>query len=231
MSRMPAPHPDKKLLCGQCRWYFVGHEGQTCIKLRGVQQMTPACIEWEPFKPSPFHKIVTDKYLVGLQNTVQILPPEDVARIEAELKGYKISAGPKISMNDFGNEADLLAIVNKFERNQAYTERLVEMKEDLMDRLNKLNRLMKDAQAYILSNYREQVQSFKNEGERGAFYLAALPHLFKAIDTVDDLVKKIDRLLQNHKDTHFSLCQIQDGVKRIWDFRIQAMATGQRVKG
>lgn len=229
MSQMPAPHPNKDFKCGQCRWFYVGFENRTCIHSRGVQQLTQACIEFEPYKPGAFDRVARDKYIVGIEGQVRTLAADYVKQILAELKTYRISTTTKITINDFGDEADLLELINKFERNQAYSERLVELREELIEKHSSLNRMMKDAQAYLLTNYREHIGSLKNEGERGAFYHNALPKLFDAIDEVDGLVKRIDRLLQGLKDTHFSLCQIQDGVKRIWEFRIQAMTTSQRI--
>lgn len=226
---MPAPHPNKDFKCGQCRWFYIGFENRTCIQVRGVQQMTQACMEYEPYRPGAFDRVQRDKYIVGIEGQVVALSAEYAKQVATEIKSYKISTTTKITINDFGNERELLEIINKFERNQAYSERLVEIREELYDKLGKLNGFMKEAQAYLLTTYREQISSLKNEGERGAFYKNALPRLFDAIDEVDSLVKKVDRLLQSLKDTHFSLCQIQDGVKRIWEFRIQGLATTNRI--
>jgi hypothetical protein len=113
----------------------------------------------------------------------------------------------------------------------SYTDRVVGIEDELSEKYNELNALMKEVQGYIFSNYRELIQSLKNDSERGAFYKAVLPVLINALDGIESAQKRAAAIHQNLKDTHFSLCQIQENALKVWDYRLQVLSGQLRSHG
>lgn len=225
LEKMPPAHQNTQYKCGQCRWLYVGYDGVTCQQKRAATLHTQACIEFDPYRPSTFDKVCRDKYIVDLQKRTEIMSEADIKKISDELKTYRITLKPK--SNDFSqytSEDSMLEISHRFERCSSYMDRVVEIRSDLMDRQDLLSALMKDAQAHIFAHYTDQLRALKNDSERGAFYKGVLPVLFSAIDAIDGLVRKADMVQQNLTNAHFSLKEMQAGVMKVWDYRMQSAA-------
>lgn len=231
MEQMPPPNLQQNLVCGQCRWFYIGHNQRTCQKTRGVQQATRACIEFDPYKPSPYEKIIRDKYLVGLQQNIPDVPEHYIDQITKEIKKYRITASPKVDYCEFVEEKDMLRLVHSFEKCQAYMDRLVELRLELIEKQTTLQKLVKDAQSYLLMTYPEQIRGMKNESERGAFFHGVMPGLMGTVDKVQTLLNKVEILQSNLKDAHFSLRETQAGAKAVWDYRAMTLSTTNRSRG
>lgn len=225
-EKMPALHQNNSYKCGMCRWLYVGYEGVTCQQKRDVGIQSQACIEFEPYKPSPFDKVVRDKLLVELQSRAAVIKAETLKPMLDELKTYKVSAKAKFGdFSQYTDEADLLDIVNRLEKCQSFMDRVVDIRLDMQEKLNTLLLLMKEAQSYIFATYPEQVRNLKNDSERGAFYQGVLPDIFRSIDLIQGVVSKAESLEANLKNTHFSLKEMLAGVQSVWNYRLQYAST------
>jgi hypothetical protein len=232
LEKMPPAHQNPQYKCGQCRWLYVGYDGVTCQQKRGVTLQTQACIEFDPYRPSTFDKVCRDKLLVELQKRVAVPKEEYIQKIADELKTFKISMKPK--SHDFSQYTvvkDLLVISHNFEKCSSYMDRVVEIRSELMTYQDGLAAIMKEAQGYIFSNYTDQLRALKNDSERGAFYQGVLPTLFKAIDQIDGLVRKTELVQANLTNQHFSLKEMQAGVMKVWDYRMNSLDSRKLSRG
>jgi hypothetical protein len=230
---MPAPNPDKRLNCGSCKWLYAGHEGKTCAVLRQVEAATPACIEWSKYMPSPFHAIEQDKYIKQLEASMVALSESFLKQKSKELDGYKLYKKEEFNDKDprsYISDDTMLLLSHRFELCQAYMERVVELRNELGETLGSLKSLRKDANAYLFSQYNEQIRSLKNDSERDTFARNAFPKLARAIDQIETVIEKAILISTNLKDTHFSMARAQDGAIAIWNTKLQSMDSGRRSK-
>ena len=228
---MPATHQDRNLKCIHCKWFHIGFEGKTCRVTRQVEGETQACIEFQHFRASPYDVLTKDKFLREMERNIQIFSDEYLETISQELGQYKLSKGTKLDFGQMASEEKLIELAQKFETCQAYTDRVIEIKNQLNQKGMELQRYMKDAQGYIFSHFTEQARGLKNEAERGMFYRNAMPSLFHAIEKLDTVVQKAQTIHQNLKDQHFSMCQTQDACTEVWKARVQSLVSGQRSQG
>lgn len=227
---MPQPHGDKRLKCGQCKWFYVGYRGKTCQKTREVLADTPSCIEFLAYANNPLYIIKSDKYISELEKTVELVAEEYLKNLVEEISGYHLFDKDDLDPRSYMAESEMLALSHKFETCQAYTDRIVEIKNDLRMRLSEFNSLMKDAQGYLFNSYMDHIRALKNDSERSAFYRNILPRLSAAIDKVERVLEKADLIHSNLKDTHYSMCRVQDGALEVWKSRIQNMVSTTRSK-
>ncbi len=228
---MPAQHVNAQFHCGQCRWFVTGYNGVTCEHKRGVARETRACIEFDPYRPGPFDKILHDKYLRGLQQDVKVYTEEYLLKLGAELKQYRIHKDTSPAYREYGTEVEVLELAQRIETCQAYMDRVLDMQLQMQEKQDELEAMVKKAQSYIFSNYSEQIRNLKNDGERGAFYHATAPFLFEAVDKTESLLKRIEIVQGNLKTSHFSLREVQNAVKLVWESRISTNATRSSTRG
>lgn len=227
---MPQPNGDKRLKCGQCKWYYIGYRGKTCQKTREVQTDTQACIEFLAYANNPLYIIKSDKYINELERSIQSLAEEYLKKIEMELDTYHLFKVDDLDARSYMAESEMLQLSHQFEICQAYTDRVVEIKVELGARNAEFQSLMKDAQGYLFTSYTDHVRTLKNDSERVAFYRNILPRLSASIDRLESVLERAALIHTNLKDTHYSLCRTQDGALEIWKSRIQGIVSNTRAK-
>lgn len=231
---MPAQHGDAKLKCGQCRWFVQGFNGRTCQVTRKVVPETRACIEFQPYKQSPFEAFQKDKFLIEMRKTLLVWTEETVKKYSNEIKTYRLLKEEKVLKDpmSYVEEAKLAELGQRFETVQIYAERLLDLRYEIMDKKNELNSFSKEVQAYLFTEYRDLVQSLKNDSERGSFYRHVCPELYRAVDHMDTLHDKAELAYQALKDCHFALTRKQEAVLELWKSRIasqQVRSSGKSV--
>jgi hypothetical protein len=232
---MPLAHEDKRLRCVQCKWYYVGFEGNTCRKTREVVADTQACIEFLPYKPGAFESIHKDKFLRELESSAQAFTDEFLKSQSKELNQYskiynKEKDIPTDPMDKLSDER-MMAQSVKFDMCATYMERVLEIKHTLLEKSTTLQSLMKDAQAYLISSYPDQIHTLKNDTERQAFNRMALPHLSKAIDKLEAVLTKTGNIYDNLKNIHFALKESQAGSLEVWKHRKTVLGGMKGAKG
>ena len=229
---LPAPHQDKRLKCDTCKWMYLGFEGKTCRQLREVELTTSACIEYQPYRPTPFTIVEQDKWIRGMEISIQTFKKEFLDEKEREIETYRMyedfdDKDPRSYMSD----ETMLYLCHRFEVCQTYMERIMEMKNELGRKKGELAILYKEASAYLFVQYSEQLRTLKNESERSNFYRNAMPRLSRIIDEIDIVIEQATALQTNLKDTYFSMRQTQEGAMEIWKARVQSLDTSKRSKG
>ena len=227
---MPPNHGDASKKCGSCQWFCLGFEGKTCQQLRQVVETTRACIEYQPFRQSPFSIIEKDKFLVEMRKTILIWTQTTITQYDREIKQFKITS-KDTQLKDpmaYVEEGRLAELSCKFETCNTYQERLLDMRFSIMDKCEELEQYAKDVQAYLFNQYKEYVTNLKNEGERGAFYRAAAPELFKALDKMQTLKEKAEMAQDQLKNAHFALSRKQEAVLELWRARVNSVAAHNR---
>jgi hypothetical protein len=228
---MPASHANPEYKCGLCQWFHVGFEGKTCQKTRKVQSDTRACIEFQQYKNTHYGMLSKDKFLKDMTATLTVYSKEKLDKDLAELAQYRLFKTPDIEFRDLATEENMILLAHSFEVCQAYTDRVLEIKQELSLKRAELDGFINDSQAYIFSQYSEMVRTLKNETERNLFFRFALPAVFRASEKLDTVLNRAEGTLNNLKQTHFSLCQMQDGAKEVYKARIQSLVAGTRSKG
>jgi hypothetical protein len=228
---MPAFHANSDYKCGLCKWFHIGFEGKTCQKTRKVMADTRACIEFQLYKNSPLEPLARDKFLREMEKTLTVYSKEKLDTYLEELASYRLFKTPDIEYRDLATEENLLMLAYSFQQCQAYTDRVLEIKQDLEVKRGELNGFLQDAQAYLFSQYAEQVRGLKNETERGMFFRYAMPAVFRATEKLDAVLNRAEGVMNNLKQSHFSLCQMQDGAKEVYKSRLQSLVSGTRAKG
>lgn len=223
---MPLAHEDKRLRCIQCKWYHVGFDGKTCRKTREVVADTQACIEFLPYKPGAFEVIHQDKFLRELEQSTQTYADEFLKTLSKELNQYtKVYAKDAIPSDpmDKLSEEKLMAQSQRFDTCATYMERVLEIKHTLFEKSLLLQGLMKDAQAYLIASFPDQIHTLKNDTERQAFNRMALPHLCRAVDKIEAVIKKSEGIYDNLKNIHFALKESQAGSIEVWKHRMSVL--------
>lgn len=228
---MPAQHANPEYKCAHCKWFHVGFDGKTCQKTRKVMSDTRACIEFQMYKGSHLEPLFKDKFLREMEKNLTVYSKEKLDKDLTELATYRMFKKPDIDHRDLATEDNLLKLANAFEQCQAYTDRVLEIKQELELKRSELEGFSNDAQAYIFSQYSEQVRGLKNETERNMFFRYAMPAVFRATEKLDTVLNRAEGVMSNLKQTHFALCQMQDGAKEVYKARIQSMVSGNRSKG
>jgi hypothetical protein len=185
------------------------------------------------FRKSPFAVIEKDKFLIEMRKTMMVWTKDTIDKYDKEIRGYKILS-KETQLKDpmaYIEEDKLAELAMKFEVCQAMSERLLDIRYNIMDKCDELQSFAKDVQAYLLNQYRDHVQSLKNESERGAFFRASAPELFRALDKMQLLQGKVELAQDNLKSTHFALSRKQDAVLELWKSRISSAATKVRSGG
>lgn len=230
VQNMPAPHGDASKRCGQCQWFVQGFEGKTCQVLRNVSTDTRACIEFQPFKQSPFSIIEKDKFLIEMRKTMLVWTEESLKDYDRKVRSFKITS-KEAQLKDpmaYVDEAKLAELGCVFQTCQAYSEALLELRYNIMDKSEELQTYAKEVQAYLFSQYKEHVGGLKNDSERAAFYRAAAPELFRALDKMEALKKKAELAHENLKSTHFALGRKQDAILELWKAKIASLSSDSR---
>ena len=231
-KNMPSTHGDKRLRCGQCKWFFIGFEGNNCQRTREVLADNQACIEFQPYRDSFFSLIERDKYIRELERSIKTTYDPFLKTISEEIKTYHLYLLEEKdrSPGNYLLEENILELSHRFEVCQAYTDRVVEIKNLLVDRISEIQGLLKDAQGYVFAQYPEQTKALKNDSERGAFYRHILPVLTKIVEKLESLQVKVDNIHTNLKDTHFAMSKTQDGVLQVWEERTRNLVSRQRAQ-
>jgi len=227
---MPQAHGDKRLKCGQCKWFYVGYRGKTCQKTRETQAETQACIEFLAYANNPLYIIKSDKYIGELERSIEVVSEEYLKKLEIELDGYHLFKLDDLDPRSYMAESEMLGLCHKFEICQAYTDRVVEIKNELGMKTAELKSLMADAQGYLFNSYMEHIRALKNDSERNAFYRNILPRLSATIDRIERVIEKAHLIHTNLKDTHYSMCKTQDGALEVWKSRLQGISASTRSK-
>lgn len=214
--------------CGQCKWYGFPIKGKTCRETREVEINTPACVEFQVAKTRPFEPIERDKYVQDIERNIEVFTKDYLKQFAEELKTYHLFDHKKKDARSYMSEEEMLGLAARFETCQAYTDRVVEIKNEIREQYGKLQGLLKDCQGYLFSHHTDVVRSLKNDKERDVFYRAVLPRLCQAIDRLEAVLDKADLAHVNLKDTHFSMCKTQDAAIEIWKTRVQGLDAHRR---
>jgi hypothetical protein len=232
---MPLAHEDKRLKCIQCKWYHIGFEGKTCQQVRQVVADTPACIEFVAYKPTVFEVIHKDKFLRELEKSAQTFTDDFLKQQRKELDQYTkiydkdkvVGADPMEKLSD----ENMMAQTQKFDVCATYMERVLEIKHQLLEKSTLLQSLLKDAQAYLLTSYPDQIHQLKNDTERQSFNRMALPYLCKAVDKLESVITKTGNVYDNLKNVHFALKESQAGSLEVWKHRKTVLGGMKGAKG
>jgi hypothetical protein len=228
---MPANHADIRLKCKDCKWMYQGFGGKTCQVTRQVEPETRACIEFQIYRPSPYSLVEQDKWVKEMEKSIQTFSEEYLEKQEAELDTYKMykDFNPK-EPRSYMSEETMLLLSHRFEVNQNLMERIIEIKSEMKKKFAQLLSLQKDTNAYLFTQYTEQLRALKNESERSNFYRNATPRLSRCLDEIEHVIDKANEFYLLFKDTHFSMKQTQDGALEIWKSRIQSIDSSNRSK-
>jgi flagellar biosynthesis chaperone FliJ len=226
---MPTQNGDARLKCGGCRWFVTGFEGKTCQITRQVVADTRACVEFQPYKPSPFANIEKDKYVLEMRKTMLVWTEQTIKQYDRDIRAFKIvsNKAPLKDAMSYVEDEKLAELGQMFEECQAAQERLLDLRFNINDKCQELQSFAKDVQAYLFSAYQDYVQVLKNESERAAFYRAAAPELFRAVDKMENLKTKIELTHETLKNAHWALRGKLDAVLELWKARVASMNMGR----
>jgi hypothetical protein len=221
-QNMPAANGDARLKCGGCRWFQVGFKDVTCQQTRLVNADTRACIEFQPYKTSPFGQIEKDKFMIEMRKTMLVWTEQTIKQYDQDIRSYKLVTKKKVLADPMSyiSEERLAELGHMFEECQAMQERLLDLRFNINDKCVELKSFTDDVQAYLFSQYQDFVQVLKNETERKAFYRAAAPELFRAVDKMESLKSKVEMTHESLKNTHWALRGKLDAVLELWKARV-----------
>jgi len=228
---MPAAHQDLRLKCDGCRWFRTGFKGQNCRKTRQVEVTTQACIEFIPYRPGVFDSIQSDKYVRDLEKTLEVFTEEYLKKVSKEADQYMLVREPSKDPQSYMTDEQMAGLAHQFQLCQGYLDRVLDARNTLHEKMAEMQSLSKDAQAYLFGSYVETIRGLKNDSERLAFYRHATPALYGAIDRLESVLEKFERVYQNLKDTHFNMARTQDAALAVWESKIQQMDSTKRSRG
>jgi hypothetical protein len=208
---------------------YVGYEGKTCRQLRQVELSTPACIEYQIYRATPFLAVEQDKWIKEMEASIEVFSKDYLKGKERELETYLMYEDfDEKDPRSYMSEETMLHLCHRFEVCQNYMERVMELKNELGSKKAQLLSLQKDASAYLFTQYTEQLRALKNESERSNFYRNAMPKLSRALDEIEAVLEQVVSLQTNLKDTYFSMRQTQEGALEIWKSRVQSLDIAKR---
>lgn len=223
---MPAPCGGT-FKCGSCKWFRYPIRGKTCRETREVALDTPACVEFQPDKIRPYAALESDKFIKDMEDNMEVYSKEYLVSVGKEVKDYHIFDHKKLDPRSYMAEEEMLALANRFEKCQAYSERVVELKEELKDQRGQLLELLKNTQGYLFSHYTDVMRTLKNDTERGMFQRAIIPKLSSALDRLDTMIDKLTTIQTSLKDAHFAMRETSAAAQVIWNTKGQSMSTGK----
>lgn len=201
---MPDRHPEatlRKLTCGGCQWFSSGYNGENCRKLRDVEALTLACVEFRPIFEDPFHDAAKDKFLMGINDAMTsnyfLVDP----KLLKELKDYIIKLDT-IS-NNMGRNAEFNVLNSKLKEVVGYRARITEIASDLIELKHDLQQLADQASMWLYSKY-DFMMELRNEEQRKAAFDRILPY-YKAtkvpIDKLSATLELVDEKLNQNERT------------------------------
>jgi hypothetical protein len=229
-TNMPQPHGDARLKCGQCRWFVQMVSGKTCRDSRQVLPDTRACVEHQAFRPSPFDFVKNDKFILDVRSKLLVWTEQSIKKVDQEIKTYRVLRNVE-SLKDpmaYIEEGKLAELGQRLETIQVYSERLLDIRFDLKDKRTELQSIAKDVQAYLFAEYRDAVQSLKNDSERATFFRHATPELSQALDKIENLYDKAETAYQILKDSHYAMSKKIEAVLEIYKARIHSVSAHNR---
>lgn len=154
---------------------------------------------------------------------------DTIKKYDRDIRAYKMLSKktPHADPMVYVEERALAELGQMFEECQAAQERLLDLRFNINDKCQELQSFSKEVQAYLFSQYQETVQVLKNESERGAFFRAAAPELFMAVDKMEGLKTKIELTHESLKNTHWALRGKLDAVLELWKAKVASQNMGR----
>lgn len=205
---MPPKHPEadhKNLTCGSCQWFSAGYAGNNCQKTRGIEVLTPACIEFQVIQADPFSIFSKDKYIAGVrQELLNIKSSKIHENWRMELSGYNLD----IDNINFaaGQHAEVSSLKESLKKIVGYRFRVTEIMSTIVVEETELEKLEEKVYVWLISKYPE-VREYKNEKLKQVALSRSMPELIdikyevsktlKLAKFIDGKLDKNDSTLQN----------------------------------
>lgn len=205
MENIPPKHPEadfKNLTCGACQWFSAGYCGNNCQKTRGVQVLTPACIEYQLAQSDPFSQYCKDKYIQGVRADLQkVISSKVQANWRSELANYNVD----IDNINFATSSHTEAITIKesLKRVIGYRFRVTEIMSTIIVDETELEKLEEKTYIWLISKY-EEIREFKNEKLKQVAIARAIPEITDIKSDINKtlkLAKFIDGKLDKNDST------------------------------
>lgn len=215
----PKAHHDRSLKCSTCKWRVTPFRGKTCSDKFGVTLESQACIEYE-FQPQPvqWDKIrEDDKFLLDIFAQLKSDKYHLDKTLSKELDMYYVASRIDKEGNEqrriptgFMGKKDLYELASLFEETQAFKDRSRKIFLSCVKRKRTVLRLKKTCEAYIFKHWGDELARYKNEGARSTIIDDVLTPLTNYLMRVDLLLEKAEMVLDNLRDTHFTLNSIKE---------------------
>ena len=215
----PKAHHDRSLRCGSCKWLVTQFRGRTCPEKYNVVPESKACIEYE-YQPQPvkWDKLrLEDKFLLDVFTELKGSRYTLDNTMSKELSQYFVASRIDKEGNEqrriptgFMGKKDLFDLASLFEETQAFKDRTRKIYVACLKRKRTVLRLKKTCEAYIFKNWGDDLAKYKNEGARSTIVDDVLAPLTDYLMRVDLLLEKADTVLDNLRDTHFTLNSIKE---------------------
>jgi hypothetical protein len=178
-----------------------------------------ACIEYE-YQPQPvkWDKLrLEDKFLLDVFTELKGSRYTLDKTLSKELSQYFVASRIDKEGNEqrriptgFMGKKDLFDLASLFEETQAFKDRTRKIYVACLKRKRTVLRLKKTCEAYIFKNWGDDLAKYKNEGARSTIVDDVLAPLTDYLMRVDLLLEKADTVLDNLRDTHFTLNSIKE---------------------
>lgn len=207
--------PDDKT-CETCRWFAVPYKGKTCAQ-DGHQKTEAACTAYMDRKPSekPLSEARTDPYVKKLLAVLEKKAFDfDSGIIVRELKRYLVfwrETKDKVVRpvpQRAENPRTLVGLTTYFEEVQAYHDRVLSIKIDMLRIKRRLDSLWLAAEGWLQKW--PASSTLKSERQRLVYLASTFKPLRKRCDEADMLVKMCDMVSDNLTHAHFALREIRE---------------------
>lgn len=209
--------------CETCRWFAVPYKGKTCAQ-DGLQKTDAACTAYVDRKPSekPLSDARSDPYV---KKVINILGKKafdlDSDVIVRELKRYLVfwretkDRVVRPVPQHAENPKTLAKLTAYFEEVQAYHDRVLSIKIDLLRIKRRLDSLWLAAEGWLQKW--PASSTLKSERQRLAYLASTFKPLRKKCDEADMLVKMCDMVGDNLTHAHFALREIREATSTYLD--------------
>ena len=209
------------MTCKQCKWYKVPHKGNSCID-SGKKPSDEECKEFQEATEADLFTPEELKDNPFVKDSMKLLDKPGLkidSDLEAELRSMfsKVQPGtplwnlPKIVTT----MDDLSALVDIHRESQAYKDRILSVKLDLIPIQSKLERIRTNTEAWLY--HWSSISELKSEHMRATSISFVIAPLEERMDRCSNLIKMCEMISKYLDNLHFTIVEIKDLSIRILD--------------
>lgn len=210
--------------CSSCHWLRTLYRGKCCAD-NGILESSKACSSFQE-RIIKADIIKEDIVIKAINEEVRnnLYPKFDRSLID-ELQQYFVFS---IKMTDkeerpvptyfnAANEWEILQQIN--EQCQAYRDRVLAIQFSFVKIKQDLDRLWRQAEAYIINNYSSFLSSLKDVNQRNTVIGDILEDLTDLYEEIKNLSTKCEQVTINLNSASFALKEIREIATKVYDIR------------